>query len=195
MKIPGLKASSQEKVNKALAAARKHGANIVRGVKGSAFSLATGAIAWDLGKMATDKSETIRNNAYALPIAYAVLGHIIKKKQYDVGAGLLGVAGFIGRQAYESEANKKKAGAVGPAVAAAGGAANAPAGTAKGVGGGEAGAVVGRWQRVLDTRGVSGGEAGAVVNGPRLQAPAPRMTAPNEAAAVVRSQYMGLSDI
>lgn len=194
MRIPGLKASTQEKVNKAISAARKHGGNFVRGVKGSAYSVAIGAVSWDVGKMLTEKSSTIRDNAYALPILYAVGGHLLKRKQYDAGAGLLGVAGFIGRQAYDAEQKKKAsaAGTVGTGIAGAAAAAN-PAATAKGVSGGEAGALVGRWTRVIDTRGVSGGEAGALIGGDPMRAPPARMAAamsPAERAA----QLMGLQD-
>jgi hypothetical protein len=193
MRIPGLKASTQEKVNKAISAARKHGGNFVRGVKGSAYSVAVGAVAWDVGKMLTEKSTTIRDNAYALPILYAVGGHLLKRKQYDAGAGLLGVAGFIGRQAYDSEQKKKAAAPSTVATGIAGAANAAPGATAKGVSGGEAGALVGRWTRVIDTRGVSGGEAGGLVGGDPMRAPAARMAStmtPNERA----NQLMGLTD-
>ena len=191
MRIPGMKAATQEKVNKAIAAARKHGANIVRGIQGSAYSAGVGAASWDVGKMLNEKSETIRTQPYALAILYGVGGHLLKKKQYDAGAGLLGVAGFLGRQAYDNE-SKKKAAAT-PTGAATGAAATVAAGTAKGVSGGEAGAMVGRWQRALDTRGVSGGEAGALVGGDPMRAPPARIAVP-QAAAVVRSELMGLSD-
>lgn len=179
MKIPGLSAKYQDRVNHAIAMARKHGPSIVRGAKGSMYSVATGVVAWEVGKMLTEKSQTVKDNAYALPLIFAVAGHVGKKKQYDAGAGLLGVAGFLGRQAYEVEAQKKKDA---DAKAKLGGAVNAPA-PAPGAGmvsGGEAGAV-GRWQRVLDqeraqlgARGVSGGEAGGLVGGDPVRAPSPR---------------------
>lgn len=193
MKLPGVNAKTQEKVNKALAAARKHGANIVRGAKGSAYSLVTGAVLWDVGKTINEKSKTAQENAYTIPIVYAIGGHMLKKKQYDAGAAMLGVAGFIGRQAYAAEEQKKadkaKAGGLTGAMN------TPPAGPTKGVSGGEAGAVVGRWQNALalpqGARGVSGGEAGALVGGAPHRIPAPR-NVPPQAAAVVRDELMGL---
>lgn len=119
MKIPGLKKQAQEKVNAALKRARGAGAKFARGGVGSAYSAATGAGCFYVAKMATDvdaatgkpKIEFLAKQPYALPVAFAVAGHLVKRRQMDVGAAMLGAAGFLAAQAY-GNASAKKAGAL-----------------------------------------------------------------------------------
>lgn len=110
MKIPGLKKGAQEKVNAALSRARKSGANFARGGVGSAYSAGTGAACFYLVKMATENDpstgkprvEFLQKQPYAVPVLLAVAGHMVKRKQHDVGAAMLGVAGFTAAQAYNA---------------------------------------------------------------------------------------------
>lgn len=143
MKIPGLKKHAQEKVDAALKRARSAGAKFAAGGKGTAYSGGTGAACFYAVKMLHEKDasgkprfEFVEKQPYAVPVALAIAGHFVKRKQHDVGAAMVGVAGFTAAAAYDqAKANEKTAAAMADV---------SPAGTSTGYGAGElvAGAVV-----------------------------------------------------
>lgn len=122
MKIPGLKKNAQERVDAALKRARNTGTKFAKGGVGSAYSAGTGAACFYIAKMATEKDaktgkarvEFLANQPYAVPALMAVAGHMVKRKQADVGAAMLGAAGLLAAQAYTA-----------PKSSAAGGGSNA----------------------------------------------------------------------
>lgn len=116
MKIPGLKKGAQEKVNAALARARGAGAKFARGGQGTLLSAGTGAACFYAVDFVTGRGddgkprvEMLANNKYAAPALLAVVGHMVKRKQYDVGAAMIGVAGYEAAKAFASKKTKSSA--------------------------------------------------------------------------------------
>jgi len=70
------------------------GASMARGLKGSAMAAVGGAGAALIDTYALQKIEFIRKTWWARPLIYAVGGHLVKRKWNDVGAALIGVAGY-----------------------------------------------------------------------------------------------------
>lgn len=110
MKIPGLKKGAQEKVNAALARARGAGAKFAKGAQGTAMSAGTGAACFYVleyakgqGDDGKPRVEFLANNKYAAPALLAVAGHMVKKKQHDVGAAMVGVAGYEAAKAFAAK--------------------------------------------------------------------------------------------
>lgn len=125
MKIPGLKKGAQEKVNAALARARSAGAKFATGAKGTAMSAGTGAACFyaveyakGTGDDGKPRVEFLATNKYAAPALLAIAGHMIKKKQHDVGAAMVGVAGYEAAKAFAA----KSSSTTDPLAAALGGA-------------------------------------------------------------------------
>lgn len=118
MKIP---AKYKEAIKEKLSRARGVGMKLAKGSKGTIYSGATGAGCFYIGRELHDRFEIFQKNEYALPLAFVVAGHIVKKKQVDIGAAMVGVGGFTAAQVYQAKADAKKSGAT-PSV-------NAPPGT------------------------------------------------------------------
>ena len=114
MKIPGLKKGAQEKVNAALARARGAGAKFAKGAQGTAMSAGTGAACFyaveyakGVGDDGKPRVEFLANNKYAVPAILAIAGHMVKKKQFDVGAAMVGVAGYEAAKAFAAKSSTK----------------------------------------------------------------------------------------
>ena len=77
----------------ALSRIRKVG-GALSGTKGSVMVAAAGFGSYHVAKFASERVDFLRSQWYMLPAAMAVGGHLLKKKNVALGAGLLGAAGY-----------------------------------------------------------------------------------------------------
>lgn len=159
--LHGLSAAQKEKVKAMMHRARAGAAHLAKGTKGTLISGATGAGCYYGGKALTEKVEMFQKNVYAMPAAFLIAGHFLKRKQYDAGAAMIGVAGFTGANAYDATSSQQKTQPtqMAPGVPPGGGGAvpNAPMMA-------PAGAVMGAGYNMLDLPMLRGRNAGAVID-------------------------------
>lgn len=75
--------------------ARHHLGNAGKGLKGSAFSIASGAAVAGGSSYALSALPFLQTNWWAMPAALALVGHFIKRKNSVIGDALLGTAGYL----------------------------------------------------------------------------------------------------
>lgn len=77
--------------------------------RASATQTAGGAGASYLHKQFVEGKDTFKDSPMMGGLAIAVLGHVVKKYNANLGAGICGGAGVLAHQAYEREQEEKKA--------------------------------------------------------------------------------------
>jgi hypothetical protein len=75
--------------------ARHHLGAATKGLKGSAFSLVTGAASSTAVSYAATAIPFLASNWWAMPSAIALVGHFLKRRNPAIGDALLGVAGGL----------------------------------------------------------------------------------------------------
>lgn len=73
----------------------RHLGAATKGLKGSAFSLATGAASSTAVSYAATAVPFLASNWWAMPAAVALVGHFLKRRNPAIGDALLGVAGGL----------------------------------------------------------------------------------------------------
>src|SRR4051812_15707184 len=76
------------------ARAARAGRSFASGGKGTLVSALGGAVCAVVHKVAADNIEFVGKHALVAPIAFGVAGHLAKKKFPNLGAGIVGVAGY-----------------------------------------------------------------------------------------------------
>ncbi len=104
-------------------AAKTRAANLAKrvggtGIKASAMAAGTGAAAFYVGRSIADVAALQGN--YRKGLAFAAIGHVVKKKSHDVGTALVAVGGYLLAQDYQAQkdADAKTAGTATAQVAA-----------------------------------------------------------------------------
>jgi len=97
----------QEKLEHLKARLKGLHAKIGGGLKGSAFAVGTGAIGYYAADMAVQKVEFLQKD-YVLPAVLIIGGHLIKRKQYDIGTALMAIGAFLGAQTFKTNSEKDK---------------------------------------------------------------------------------------
>lgn len=86
---------TQEKID-ALKARAKHLAEKVgRGAKGTALAAGTGVGAYYANKAIDAKVEDSTARRWGKPLALIIGGHMVKRRQYDIGTGAVAIGGFL----------------------------------------------------------------------------------------------------
>jgi hypothetical protein len=127
------------------------------GIKGSVFAAGTGAAGFYVLDMAVEKVEFLKKD-YVLPALLVVGGHLVKRKQYDIGTAIIAIGAFLAAQTFKTNSSKETTTTTTTTTPTSGGA--LPASTtpvAAGYDGGNAG-----WMMVDGGRA---GDAGALMGG------------------------------
>jgi len=76
--------------------ARRAGAFMARGWKGTAFEGVVGAVAYHAQMKVAEASETVRSRWYVGPLALVAAGHFIKRRPRlaGIGAAMIGAGGY-----------------------------------------------------------------------------------------------------
>lgn len=82
------------------------GGSMARGLKGSAMAAVGGAGAALVDTYGLTKIDFVQKNWWARPLIYAVGGHLVKRKWNDVGAALIGIAGYQAAAYLTKDAHK-----------------------------------------------------------------------------------------
>lgn len=94
--------STKAALDRAKSRAREMASKIWHGSKGSLMSAGTGFAAFHVEQSlrgmdffkSTQNADGTFSQAYRVPLAMAIGGHLLKKKQHDAGTSLLAVAGY-----------------------------------------------------------------------------------------------------
>jgi hypothetical protein len=93
--------------------ARRLGRALAGGIKGSAVAGASGAATYFIHNMISKKVKFAIDHPFLTPIAFAAVGHVLKKKMPTVGAGLIGASGYALGLAFDfNRANKAQTAAL-----------------------------------------------------------------------------------
>ena len=101
-----------------IASLRAHVANNKESYKQTGMCAASGAGAYYLAKVASEKVNFLKDSWWATPLAMAFLGHFLTRKNPAIGHALVGVAGYMGAMAYDwkSQIEKQKTASGQPAA-------------------------------------------------------------------------------
>jgi len=108
MPIHGLSAAQKEKVKAMMHRARAGAGHLMKGTKGTLVSGGVGAACYYGGKALTEKVDALQKNPYILPAGFLVAGHFLKRKSPDAGIAMMGVAGFVAANTYDSQSSQKQ---------------------------------------------------------------------------------------
>lgn len=89
-----------KKKSKGKSRARRAGAALIRGAKGTVVCGGTGAVSYHGAMMGAENIEFLRSRWWATPLALLAGGHFVKRKTRlaGVGAALCGVGGYLFEQ-------------------------------------------------------------------------------------------------
>jgi hypothetical protein len=74
--------------------ARRAGASAARGLKGTAMTGGAGSAAYFAHKFLNQKVQTLNKSPFITPALLVVGGHFLKRKNADLGNGLIGAGGY-----------------------------------------------------------------------------------------------------
>ncbi len=80
-------------------------AKIGGGIKGSVMAAGTGAVGFYALDMAVEKVEFLKKD-YVLPAILVIGGHLVKRKQYDVGTAIIAIGAFLAAQTFKTNSEK-----------------------------------------------------------------------------------------
>lgn len=100
-----LSPKAKEQIERLKARVKSLGHKMAGGIKGSAYAVGTGAVGYYVADMAVQKVEFLQKD-YVLPALLVIGGHLIKRKQYDIGTALMAIGAFLAAQTFKHNSDK-----------------------------------------------------------------------------------------